>query len=147
MSGARPKLHHFCRLLYICMYMRKLYQKRPPRGKCSARGSRPLASKRRAANRSARVHSCRQPLGTGVCATDPPPDKKTLGSVSLKNTKSAGGERFLLLVCQAKACKRNVFRRHRCVRTRSLPFQATFSAAGTSTWSESVMVKRTEKYR
>ena len=43
-----------------------------------------------------------------------PPEKRTLGNFSLKNTKSGAGEGFLLLGCMAKACVKGVFfHRHR----------------------------------
>ena len=42
-------------------------------------------------------------LHTGVCEKNIPPDRKTCGKTSLKNTKSGAGEQFLLLDCRAKA--------------------------------------------
>ena len=45
---------------------------------------------------SAHVH-------TGVCEKNNPLDKKTLRSMSLKSTRSGGGEQFLMLPCRAKA--------------------------------------------
>ena len=47
---------------------------------------------------------------TGVCKKHTPldpPDKKNLGSISVKNTKSGGGEQFLLC-CKAKARRKGV---------------------------------------
>ena len=46
---------------------------------------------------------------TGVCEQiNTSPDKKTLGSVGLKNTKSGGGDQFLLLDCRATARRKGV---------------------------------------
>ena len=39
---------------------------------------------------------------------DIPPEKKTLGSISLKSTRSWCGEEFLLLRCRAKAPRKGV---------------------------------------
>ena len=45
-----------------------------------------------------------------------PPEKRTLGKMSLKNTTSGAGEQFLLLACKAKARVKGVFvHRHRYV--------------------------------
>ena len=41
-----------------------------------------------------------------------PPEKKTRGKISFKNTKSGAGEQFLLQDCKAKAC-RNVVLVHK----------------------------------
>ena len=38
-----------------------------------------------------------------------PPNKNTLGSISLKNTKSRAGEQFSLFSCKAKARRKGVF--------------------------------------
>ena len=46
---------------------------------------------------------------TGVRETNAPPDKKALGKISLKNTKSGTGEEFLLLRCRAKAHGEELF--------------------------------------
>ena len=55
-----------------------------------------------------------QVLSTGVCEKNTPPERKTLGTISLKSTKSGAGEQFLPLDCMAKAGrKERFFHRHR----------------------------------
>ena len=52
-------------------------------------------------------------IAGGVCEKNTPPEK-TLGSISLKNTKLGAGEQFLLLDCTTKARVKGVyFHRHR----------------------------------
>ena len=43
---------------------------------------------------------------TGDCRRSTPAEERTLGNISLKNTKSEGGEQSLLLDCMAKDRKR-----------------------------------------
>ena len=43
-----------------------------------------------------------------MCEKKAPPDGKTLGSISLKSTKSGGGEQFLLLDCRATARRKGM---------------------------------------
>ena len=51
---------------------------------------------------------------TGVCEKNTPPEKKTLGTISLQSTKSGAGEGFLLLGRMANARAKGVFfHRHR----------------------------------
>ena len=45
---------------------------------------------------------------TDVCERNTPPDKEALGSIGLNNTKSEGGEQFLLLFSRAKALVKGV---------------------------------------
>ena len=42
---------------------------------------------------------------TGVCEKNTPPQKKTLGTIRLRNTTSGAGEEFLLLFCRAGSRK------------------------------------------
>ena len=52
---------------------------------------------------------------TGVCETNTPPEKKTLGKTSLQSAKSGAGEQFLPLDCRANAhIKGVVFHRRQC---------------------------------
>ena len=44
----------------------------------------------------------------GVCEKSTPPEKNTLGTPNLKNTKSGGGEEFMLLSCRAEAHAKRV---------------------------------------
>ena len=46
---------------------------------------------------------------TGVCEKNTPPEKKTLGEISLKNSESGAGEEFLLLLCRGKGRVKGVF--------------------------------------
>ena len=50
------------------------------------------------------------PRNTGVCEKSTPPEKRTLGKFSLKNTTTSGaGEGFLLPGCMAKARAKGMF--------------------------------------
>ena len=49
---------------------------------------------------------------TSVCEKTTPPEKRTQGQISFKNTKSRAGEQFLLQDCMAKDLrKRNILSR------------------------------------
>ena len=54
-------------------------------------------------------HRVMHEADTGVYEKNTPPDKNNLGSVSLKNTTSGGGEQLLLLFRKAKARSKGVF--------------------------------------
>ena len=45
---------------------------------------------------------------TGVCEKNTPPEKRTLGKIGFRSTKSGAGEQFLPLECKAKACAKAV---------------------------------------
>ena len=53
--------------------------------------------------RNPKTKHCLSRGHTGVCEKNTPPEKRTLGTRSLKNTKSGPGEGFLPLGCMAKA--------------------------------------------
>ena len=56
---------------------------------------------------------------TGVCEKKSPPEKRALGKISLKSTKSGAVEEFVLLVRRAKAHVEEVFvHRHRYLHRR-----------------------------
>ena len=54
---------------------------------------------------------------TGVCEKNTPPEKTTLGQISMKHTESGAGEQLLLLGRMAKAphVKGLLFHRHRII--------------------------------
>ena len=47
-------------------------------------------------------------LTNSVCEENTNPDKKTLGSISLKSTESGGGKQFMLFLCKAEARRKGV---------------------------------------
>ena len=46
---------------------------------------------------------------TRVSEKHTPPEKRTLGTISMTNTESGAGERFLVEDCRAKALTKGVF--------------------------------------
>ena len=47
---------------------------------------------------------------TGVCEKNTPPEKRTWGKITFKNTESGAGEQFLQPDCSAEACVNREFK-------------------------------------
>ena len=111
-SQAKPKLQ--------CESSRLQSPDTPPRLSPREAGCAPLRKRQHVESLS----SCTWEPTTGVCENNTPPDKKILGKLSLKNTKSGAGEEFLLLCCREKVLVKDVVfhrQRHGPKPQRSLP--------------------------
>ena len=86
-------LNHKTRLLVVCMYVRTCMQ----------------ADAHIYTHACTYAHVSERTTPAGVCENNTPPERKILGNISLKDTKSGAGEEFMLQDCRARACSKGVF--------------------------------------